>query len=191
MSEQLLVRLTKQNRSREMYSPIRLNTRNNKTQALSTQVWPENPADWEVVWMTKFTYNISPVSVECLDILVNIKQGQFITSVSTNLLMLTPTCISTHHPNTKASISYSQFLCLRRLCSDEEDFLLQWSRMCEFFTGELDNLNWEATIHTIIKRTCKYSSKQKSIHTHTQTTTMTKLNTNQYCLYFVQENLLF
>ena len=36
MSEQLLVRLTKQNRCREMYSPIRQNTRNNETQALST-----------------------------------------------------------------------------------------------------------------------------------------------------------
>ena len=83
--------------------------------------------------MTKFTYKISPVSVECLDILVNIKHGQFTTSVSTNLLMLTPTCISTHHPNTKASISYSQFLRLRKLCSDEEDFLLQGSRMSEFF----------------------------------------------------------
>ena len=85
--------------------------------------------------MTKFTYKISPVSVECLDILVNIKHGQFTTSVSTNLLMLTPTCISTHHPNTKASISYSQFLRLRRLCYDEEDFLLQCSRMSEFFSA--------------------------------------------------------
>ena len=37
MSEQLLVRLTKQNSSRDMFSPIQRNTRNNKTQALLTE----------------------------------------------------------------------------------------------------------------------------------------------------------
>ena len=37
MSEQLLMRFTKQNRSREMYSSIRRSTRNNETQALSTE----------------------------------------------------------------------------------------------------------------------------------------------------------
>ena len=62
----------------------------------------------------KFTYKISPVSVEFLDILVNIKHGQFTTSI-----FYKPTDAhsdlyfhSSHHPisNTKASISYSQFL---------------------------------------------------------------------------------
>ena len=56
----------------------------------------------------KFAYKISPVSVEFLDILVNIKHGQF-TSV-----FYKPTdahsCLyfhSSHHPNTKASIPHS------------------------------------------------------------------------------------
>ena len=35
-SEQLMVRSAKQNKSREMHSPVRRNTRNNETQALST-----------------------------------------------------------------------------------------------------------------------------------------------------------
>ena len=60
----------------------------------------------------KFTYNISPVSVEFLDIHVNIKDSKFNTSV-----FYKPTDAhsylhfhSFHHLNTKASISYSQFL---------------------------------------------------------------------------------
>ena len=82
---------------------------------------------------------ISPVSVEFLDILVNIKHGQFTTSI-----FYKPTDApsylyfhSSHHPisNTKASIPYSQFLHLRRLCSDKEDFLLQRNRMSDFFTA--------------------------------------------------------
>ena len=71
----------------------------------------------------KFTYKISPVSIEFLDISVAIKYGQFATSV-----FYKPTdahsylhFVSFHHPNTKASIPYSQFLRLRRLCSDDED----------------------------------------------------------------------
>ena len=70
-------------------------------------------------------------------ILVNIKHGQFTTSIFYKLtnahsyLYVHPS----HHPITKASIPYSQYLCLRRLCSEEEDFLLQCSRMSEFFSA--------------------------------------------------------
>ena len=42
---------------------------------------------------------------------------------------------SSHDPNTKASTPYSQFLRLRRLCSDDEDFLVQSNNMAEFFTA--------------------------------------------------------
>ena len=37
VSEEVLVRLTKWHRSREMYSPMQQNTRNNKTRALRTE----------------------------------------------------------------------------------------------------------------------------------------------------------
>ena len=82
----------------------------------------------------KFTYNISPVSVEFLDIQVNIKDSKFNTSV-----FYKPTDAhsylhfhSFHHLNTKASIPYPQFLRLRRLRSDDGDFLLQ---CCKFFSA--------------------------------------------------------
>ena len=65
----------------------------------------------------KFTDKISPVSVEFLDILVNIKHGQFTTSVFYKLtdaysyLYFHPS----HYPITKVSIPYPQYLCLWRL----------------------------------------------------------------------------
>ena len=86
----------------------------------------------------KFTYKISPVSVEFWYILVNIKCGQFTISVfyKPTDAHSCPYFHSSHHPNTKASIPYSQFLRLWRLCSDKEDFLLQVSRMSEFFSAQ-------------------------------------------------------
>ena len=71
-----------------------------------------------------FTYAVSTVSVEFLDMTVTIHDGLFSTSV-----LYKPTSAhsyldyhSSHPPNTKSSIPYSQFLRLRRLCSDEDDF---------------------------------------------------------------------
>ena len=65
----------------------------------------------------KFTYNFSPVSVEFLDIQVNIKDSKFNTTV-----FYKPTdahsylnFLSSYHLNTKASIPFSQFLRLRGL----------------------------------------------------------------------------
>ena len=40
---------------------------------------------------------------------------------------------SSHPSHVKNSISYSQFLRLRRLCSDDSDFLLKSEEMCNFF----------------------------------------------------------
>ena len=86
----------------------------------------------------KFTYKISPVSVEFLDMSVAIKHGQFATSVfykrtdAHSYLYFD----SSRHPNTKASIPCSQFLRLRRLCSDDEDFLL----LLFFFFSEIMEL---------------------------------------------------
>ena len=85
----------------------------------------------------KFTNKVSPVSVEFLelDIQVSIKHGRFTTSVfckPSDAHSYLYFHIS-HHPNTKASIPFSLFLPLPRLCSDEEDFLLQCNKMTEFF----------------------------------------------------------
>ena len=67
----------------------------------------------------KFTYNISPVSVEFLDIQINIKHGKFDNQFSTNPLMLTLTCISTH------LITLTQKQAFHTLSSsDYEDFVL-------------------------------------------------------------------
>ena len=64
-----------------------------------------------------FTYKIFPVSVEFLDSPVAIKHGQFATSVFYKPSDAHPYLYLdfSHHPNTKASIPYSQILRLRRL----------------------------------------------------------------------------
>ena len=83
----------------------------------------------------KFTWEISEASVSFLDILVSINSNALGTSVSYR-----PTdshsylLFSSSHPNhTKQSIPYSQFLRLRRLCSDDKDFETKSSEMRSFF----------------------------------------------------------
>ena len=70
---------------------------------------------------------------------MNLQDGLFCTSVyyKTTSAHSYLNYNSSHHHNTKSSIPYSQFLRLRRLCSDDEDFLAQASRMCDFFTARL------------------------------------------------------
>ena len=72
----------------------------------------------------QFTWEISETSVSFLDILVSINGNRLTTSVfykptdSHSYLLY-----SSFHPNhTKRSIPFSQFLRLRRLCSEDEDF---------------------------------------------------------------------
>ena len=72
----------------------------------------------------QFTREISETGVSLLDILVFINGNRLITSVfykptdSHSYLLY-----SSSHPNhTKQSIPFSQFLRLRRLCSEDEDF---------------------------------------------------------------------
>ena len=83
----------------------------------------------------KFTYKISPVSVEFLDISVAIKHGQFATSVfykytDAHSCISSPLITPTPKPVflTPSSSAYVD-------CCDDEDFLVQSNRMAEFFTA--------------------------------------------------------
>ena len=83
----------------------------------------------------KFTWEISETCVSFLDISVSINGDALATSVSYK-----PTdshsylLFSSSHPNhTKQSIPYSQFLRLRRLCSEDKDFETKSLEMRTFF----------------------------------------------------------
>ena len=72
----------------------------------------------------KFTWEISETCVLFLDISVSINGDALVTSVSYKPTD-SPSYIlfSSSHPNhTKQSTPYSQFLRLRRLCSEDKDF---------------------------------------------------------------------
>ena len=83
----------------------------------------------------QLTWEISETSVSFLDILVSINGNRLTTSVfqkptdSHSYLLY-----SFSHPNhTKQFIPLSQFLCLRCLCSEDEDFQSKSLEMREFF----------------------------------------------------------
>ncbi len=83
----------------------------------------------------QFTWKISETSVSFLDILISINGNRLVTSVfykptdSHSYLLY-----SSSHPNhTKRSILFSQFLRLRRLCSEDEDFHTKSLEMRDFF----------------------------------------------------------
>ena len=83
----------------------------------------------------KFTLEISETSVSFLDILISINGSRLTTSVfykptdSHSYLLF-----SSSHPNhTKRSIPFSQFLRLRRICSEDEDFQTKSLEMRNFF----------------------------------------------------------
>ena len=83
----------------------------------------------------KFTWEISESSIAFLDINVSINDNSLSTSVhykptdSHSYLLHS----SSHPPHVKNSIPYSQFLRLRRLCSDDSDFTTKSDEMCKFF----------------------------------------------------------
>ena len=74
----------------------------------------------------KFTYGISNTQNNFLDIIFRIVEGIISTSIYHN-----PTDAhaylhfnSSHSRNTRSSIPFSQFLRLRRLCMEDDDFLV-------------------------------------------------------------------
>ena len=83
----------------------------------------------------QFTWEISETSVSFLDILISINGNRLVTSVfykptdSHSYLLYS----SSHLNHTKRSIPFSQFLRLRRLCSEDEDFHTKSLEMRDFF----------------------------------------------------------
>ena len=83
----------------------------------------------------KYTWEISETSLAFLDIKVSIRGNVLCTSVhykptdSHSYLLYS----SSHPSHVKNSIPYSQFLRLRRLCSDDSDFSSNSEEMCQFF----------------------------------------------------------
>ena len=83
----------------------------------------------------KYTWEISETSLAFLDIKVSISGNALCTSVhykptdSYSYLLYS----SSQPSHVKNSIPYSQFLRLRRLCSDDSDFSSKSEEMCQFF----------------------------------------------------------
>ena len=83
----------------------------------------------------KYTWEISDTSLAFLDIKVSVEGNGLCTIVhykptdSRSYLLYS----SSHPSHVKNSIPYSQFLRLRRLCSEDSDFSLKSEEMCEFF----------------------------------------------------------
>jgi hypothetical protein len=84
----------------------------------------------------RYTHTISDTSLSFLDIKLTITQS---TQLSTSVFYKETdshsylTYPSSHPTTTKDSIPYSQFLRLRRLCSDDDDFRAQAASMATFF----------------------------------------------------------
>ena len=91
----------------------------------------------EYVPALQFTWEISETSVSFLDILVSINGNRHTTCTSVFYKPTDPhsyLLYSSSHPNhTKQPIPFSQFLRLRRLCSEDEDFQSKSLEMREFF----------------------------------------------------------
>ena len=83
----------------------------------------------------KYTWEISYTSFAFLDIKVSVEGNGLCTSVhykptdSHSYLLYS----SSHPSHVKNSILYSQFLRLRRLCSEDSDFSLKSEEICECF----------------------------------------------------------
>ena len=116
----------------------------------------------------QFTWEISDTSVAFLDISVSISGNRLSTSVhykptdSHSYLSYS----SSHPKHTLDSIPYSQFLRLRRLCSDDVDFANKCQDMCSFFL----NRNYP---HDVVSRAlAKVSdvSRESALVSNTRTT---------------------
>ena len=109
----------------------------------------------------KFTWEISETSVTFLDIHISVQDNKLATSVhykptdSHSYLLYS----SSHPSHVKDSIPYSQFLRLRRLCSEDSDFNSKCDEMSNFFSergypdsilskalNRVQNVNRESTL---------------------------------------------
>ena len=83
----------------------------------------------------KCTWEISDTSLAFLHIKISIENNGLCTGVYYKPIdSLSYLFYSSSHPShVKKSIPFSQFLRLRRLCSDDSDFSEQSEAMCQFF----------------------------------------------------------
>ena len=83
----------------------------------------------------KFETNISESEINFLDVKVKLSHGNLSTSLYTKETdTLSYLDYSTCHPvSCKKSIPYSQFLRLRRICSDDNDFVIQSRKLAKSF----------------------------------------------------------
>ena len=84
----------------------------------------------------KYTWEISNTSLEFLDIKTNSIQGNGLCTSVHYKPTDSHSCLlysSSHPAHGKNSIPYSQFLRLRRLCSENSDFSIKSEEMCHLF----------------------------------------------------------
>ena len=112
----------------------------------------------------KYTWEISETSLAFLDIKVSINGNGLRTSVhykptdSHSYLLHS----SSHPSHVKNSIPYSQFLRLRRLCSDDSDFSNKSQEMCQFFEKRGYPASAIQTAHHRAQQTDRQSALQTS-----------------------------
>ena len=102
----------------------------------------------------KFTWEISETSVTFLDINISVQDNNLATSVHYkptdlhNYLLYS----SSHQSHVKDSISYSQFIRLRRLCSENSDFNSKCDEISNFFPN-VAILTASCLKHSIVSKT--------------------------------------
>ena len=112
----------------------------------------------------KYTWEISETSLAFLDIKVSINGNCLRTSVnnkptdSHSYLLHS----SSHPSHVKNSIPCSQFLRLRRLCSDDSDFSKKSQEMCQFFEKRGYPASVIQTAHQRAQKTDRQSALQTS-----------------------------
>lgn len=109
-----------------------------------------------------FTWDISPTSVNFLDLRISVNGDRLATSIfykptdSHSYL----TYASSHPKACKQSIPYSQMLRLKRICSDDEDFRMQSQSMAEFFRAR----GYPAHVTNKALRRCSTITRDESLH---------------------------
>ena len=112
----------------------------------------------------KYTWEISETSLAFLDIKVSINGNGLHTSVhykptdSHSYLLHS----SSHPSHVKNSIPYSQFLILRRLCSNDSDFSNKSQEMCQLFKKRGYHASVIQTAHHRAQQTNRQSALQTS-----------------------------
>ena len=112
----------------------------------------------------RYTWEISETSLAFLDIKVSINGNVLRTTVhykptdSHSYLLHS----SSHPSHVKNSIPYSQFLRLRRLCSDDSDFSNKSQEMCQFFEKRGYPASVIQTAHHRAQQTDRQSALQTS-----------------------------